>query len=156
MEKQDLIIEGATLMFKNFTGKAQQYNAEGDRNFCLALDPETAERLKADGWNIRMTKPRDPNDPPIPYTKVKVRFDNYPPKIYLHSGASTVQLTEDLVSQLDFAEIINVDLDVSPYNWTKGGMSGVTGYLKLMHVTIREDPFAKKYANPSDEGDIPW
>lgn len=152
----NIAIENAVIMFKNFAGKAQKFNTEGDRNFCLVITPELAEQLTADGWSVRMTKPRDENDPPLPYVKVKVRFDNFPPNIYLHSGGKTVKMTEDMVGQLDYAEILMVDVEVSPYHWTYGGKTGTNGYLKTMHVTIREDPFAAKYAVPDEEGDLPW
>ena len=44
-------IEGAHLIYKNFQGKASNYNAEGNRNFGVLLDDDLAEELKADGWS---------------------------------------------------------------------------------------------------------
>lgn len=154
-----LQIEGARIFWKNFSGKGSQYNAEGSRNFCLELDNETAERLEADGWNVKYSKPREEGDEPQPYIQVSVVYGNYPPKIYLVTSRNKTLLDEDTVGELDRAEIENVDLIVSPYHWrigqpgTKGYKEGIKAYTDVMYVTIHEDDFARKYADIAD--DIP-
>ena len=43
-----LSIENAKIGFRNFSGRANTYNAEGQRNFCVFLeDDELAEKLIA-------------------------------------------------------------------------------------------------------------
>ena len=156
MKRGKLQIEGARIFWKNFSGKGSQYNAEGSRNFCLELDNETADKLKADGWNVKYTKPQEEGDESTPYIQVKAKYGAYPPKIYMVTSHNKTLLDEDLVGELDRAEIENVDIIVSPYEWNVRGSSGITAYVDTMYVTIHEDDFAKKYARFDDEEELPF
>lgn len=143
---KNLEIENAKFIFKtNFSGEQTQFNPAGKRNFCVVIDPELVDDLIADGWNVRHTKPRDPEEEPTAYMQVAVSYDHIPPKIVLVSGKSQTVMTEETIGSLDWAEIENVDMVIRPYNWEAQGRTGVKGYVKLMYVTIADDPFASKY-----------
>lgn len=152
----NIVIEGARIMFRNFSGKESQFNRSGQRNFCLVIDEDLASRLVDDGWNVKHLKPREEGDSPLPYINVAVSYDNYPPKIYLISGNSKTLLDEESCSVLDHAEIENVDIVVRPYCWDVSGKSGVKAYVKNMYVTIKEDEFEAKYRMMENEDDLPW
>lgn len=146
-------LEGARLIFRNFSGKKSDYNEEGNRNFGVLLEEELAEALIQDGWRVRRLKPKadDPDMIEQPWLSVKVKFEPYPPIIYLITDRGKRRLDEETVDQLDWSRIANCDLIIRPYNYPAlaGRPAGVAAYLKAMYVRIEEDDLAKKY------GDIP-
>lgn len=148
--KKNLIIENARLRFRNFSGVEGKYNNKGNRNFCIELDPDDAEDLRDDGWNVKCLMPREEGDDPIHYLQVAVRFENIPPKIVIITSNGKTVLKEDQVDMLDWAEIDNVDLTIQPYDWHVGDKSGRKAYLKAMYVTLVEDELDRKYADVPD------
>ena len=141
-----LIMENAKIRFRNFAGRPDEYTREGDRSFALVIeDEDLANKLREDGWNVKMRLPKEEGAEPWYYLKVKVNFDGIPPKIVEVTSLNRVALNENTVGILDTAELKSVDVEVSPYHWEVGGRSGITAYLKTMYATIEEDPFAAKY-----------
>lgn len=139
----NIVIENARIINRNFSGKVGEFNKDGKRSFCLVLDGLDIDRLIAEGWNVKFTKPRDPDEDPIPFINVKMSFNRYPPIVKQITSRNQVDLTEETIGCLDSAEIENVDVIVRPYTYEEGHISA---YLKALYVTIYEDEFARKYA----------
>ena len=146
----NLIIEDAKIIFRNFAGKETQYNREGDRNFSVIIeDPDMAAALIEDGWNLKLLKPRDEDDELTYHLKVDVRMDgNWPAKLFLvNRRGRPNQLDEDTVGQLDRIELDKVDLTINPSKWEVNGKSGIKAYLRDLYASQVEDTLARKYAH---------
>lgn len=151
-------IRDARIFFKNFAGEEQKFNPKGKRNFCVEIPEDMADQLRADGWNVKTTKPRDPDDEPRFYLKVNVSYAVAPPEIYLIANGRKIALNEDTVRSIDHADIVNVNLTISPYVWEVNGDTGISAYLKRMYVEIEDDPFADEYAgmSPVEDEETPF
>jgi hypothetical protein len=145
-----LEINDARIIWKNFSGRGDRFNREGDRNFHLVIpDQETCDALQndrnqyGDSWNVKIKPPREDGDTPFMHMLVKVKFNGRGPNVYLVSGSKQVPLTEDTISCLDDIDIESVDLDIRPYDDTlPNGKSFRTAYLSAMRVYQRVDRFA--------------
>ena len=143
----NIVVNGARLASKNFSGRPGKYNDEGVRSFSLVFDdPEMIEKLVNDGWNINVTEPNPETGQILGYLRVAVRFDKYPPRIFIIENGYKTPLNEDNVGLLDSAEIENIDLTVSPRVWDENhGRPKIKAYLRSMFVTLKMDELDKKY-----------
>ena len=143
-------IDDARIIYRNFAGAPSKFNREGDRNFAVVIDDQDiAEALTEKGWNVKIKPPREEGDDPFMFLPVKVKFNDRGPKVYLQNslgGRNRVTLDEDTVGILDNVDIINVDLDIRPYDWDVQGKTGRTAYLQSICVTQEVDRFLDRYA----------
>ena len=147
-------IDGARIIFRNFSGRGTQYNREGDRNFCVVIDDEDiANRLIEEGFNVKIRQPREEGEEPFMYMKVNVKYhpkgseyERLNPVACLITGRNRNMLDEESICCLDSIDIENVDLDLSGSNWNVQGRSGRSAYLSKIYVTQELDRFATRYA----------
>ncbi len=153
MAKKNLVIENATIVFRNFEGKEGKFNPAGRRNFCVLLDKDTAKSLSKDGWNVKELNPREEGDDPQPYLQVSLNYNAYAPNVYLVSSKGKNRLDENDVKILDWADLANVDMVIRPYEWDVNGKKGIKAYLKTMYAVIEESPFEEKYMDTPDSAE---
>ena len=145
-----LQIDDARIIYRNFAGRGDKYNREGDRNFAVVIpDEETADELTNLGWNVKIKPPREDGDTPFMFLPVKVKFNDRGPNVYLKTGNVQNKLDEESVGLLDNIDIIGVDLDIRPFDWDVNGKQGRTAYLQSIRVVQDVDRFA------GDDGNFP-
>lgn len=148
MVRNNITIEGARILFRDFSGEKNRYN--NDRTFSVVIEPDLAEKLEADGWPVKYLEPRNEEEERTAILRVKVSFGKVPPQIVIISGGVKKNLDESNVNILDWAYMENVDLQIRPYNYDINGKTGVKPYLKSLWVTLRDDTLESKYR------DIPY
>ena len=68
-----LQIDDARIIYRNFAGRGDKFNREGDRNFAVIIpNEELAHDLIDRGWNVKIKPPRDEHDTPFMILPVKV------------------------------------------------------------------------------------
>lgn len=142
-----LQIDDARIIYRNFAGEGSKFNREGDRDFTLVIpDQDIADALIAEGWNVKIKPPRDEDEPPFMTLKVKVKFNDRGPNVYLRTGDVTNKLDEESVACLDDIDILSCDMDLRPYDWEVNGKGGRTAYLQSICVVQEVDRFADRFA----------
>lgn len=142
-----LQIDDARIIYRNFAGRGDKFNREGDRNFAVVIDDQAiADELIELGWNVKIKPPREEGEDAFMYLPVKIKFNERGPRVYLESGRNRVKLDEDTIECLDNVDIINVDLDIRPYDWEVQDKTGRTAYLQTMCVEQQLDRFAARFA----------
>ena len=149
-----LQIDDAKVIFKHFEGRGDKFNREGDRNFSLLIeDPDTADALVKEGWNVKIKPSRDEDEEPFMRLPVKIKFTDYGPNVYLRTGDRVNKLDEESIGCLDNIDIDSVDMDIRPYDWEVNGRTGRTAYLQSMEVVQRIDRFAARYSGNDIDGE---
>jgi hypothetical protein len=153
---REITLEGVRIIFRNFSGLAGRFNTAGDRNFCVCIPDDIAKAMTKDGWNVRWLQPRSEDDVPQAYLKVSVKYENKegrpvtPPRVVMITSRGKTKLSQDMVAVLDWADIINVDMIIRPYEYDVGGRTGISAYLKSLYAEIKEDELELKYIDVPD------
>ena len=149
MVKNAVTIKNARIIFRDFTGEKNRFN--DDRTFCVVLEDELAEQMKADGWNVKHLEPRNEDETGLYFISVKVDFESkYPPQVIKVENGHKQELDEDTISILNYARFKKVDVRFRPYNYEVRGSAGVKAYLSSLWVTVEEDELEAMYR------DIPY
>lgn len=141
-------IEGANIIWKNFSGERDKFNP-GKRGFSVVIDDAVmADELRQEGWNIKDCPLQEGADPSEQEWTLPVKLNmNRYTQVWLIVGNHKTLLDENTVAQLDVVDIIDCDISIRPYEWEMSGRTGITAYVDSMYVTIRENKFAEKYAD---------
>lgn len=159
-----ITIMDAKIIWPNFSGAADKYNSEGDRNFNIHLTKQQADELAADGWNVKCKFPRPEENTDeqeercvlkitVKYRDRQGELKKNPPQITMVGSRSRKQtlLGEDLAGLVDASEILEADLSFVPYFWETATGIGVSAYLRKLYVVIAEDELDDKWGREPEE-----
>lgn len=151
-------LEGVEIRWRNFKGEVSDFNPMGKRQFAVMLDEQQADQMAADGWNVKFTKPKDPEEEPEPYIRVEVSYKNADerggraPQVYLvdppnQDGTQNPpnELPREMLRIADIVDVSHADVLLEPYQWDVQGNQGVKAYLYTIGIVIKLDPFMVKY-----------
>lgn len=142
-----LQIDDARIIFRNFSGRGDKFNREGDRNFALIIPSEDiADELVKEGWNVKIKPARDEQETPFMYLPIKIKFNDRGPTVIMVTNGRRNRLDEESISILDDIDISSVNLDIRPYDWSVNGKEGRTAYLQGIEVYQNIDRFEARMA----------
>jgi hypothetical protein len=156
-DKGNITIEDAQIAFRNFAGKEEKYNNEGDRNFAILLRPDDELKMISAGWNVKHLKVREEGDVAQAFIHCSISYKNRPPRIAMVTSRGLTYLGQDEIDMLDWVDIETADVTLNPYTWTVGDKSGVKAYVQSLFIKIAEDYLQEKWTDwaegrrPSDE-----
>lgn len=157
----ELHLEDVKVIFRNFSGKPDKYGSTR-RTVGIVLTEQIANDISPDGWYIRELKPRNEEENPKPWLKCFINYrgeESLDPKIFIIPSGKRKKtlLTEATVGMLDCAEIVRVDVIVSPYRYVSpDGVEKVSAYIKKMYVTVVQDAFEDRYDFDDEEEELPF
>lgn len=136
--------------FRNFSGSPTKFNVDGGvRFFNIRLDEKLAAKMKKDGWFVKELPPREDGDEPLWLLEVKVNYKGRPPRVVKVTPAGKEPLNEEVIGNLDAADIEYANIIIRPYNW---GGDTPTAYLQTGFFHIKLDELEMMYEMEDEDG----
>lgn len=140
------------IFITNFSGDPSRdnYGSKERKGNIVIPTKDQADQLAHDGFNVKVTKPRDGyEDEFVPeyYITIKLNYaSKRPPRIFMvRDGRNPVPLDENTIAEVDYARISNVNCVCNPYINEARGTKSL--YIQTMYVEVNTDydPFAERY-----------
>lgn len=149
------------ILFPNLSGTKGPMNVNGKKSFHVVIkDPEQAQVLANEGWNVKFRPPREEGDIGIYHLEVNVNFDSpswmRQPIIVAVEGDTGQKnmLTDDTCGMIDHRKILSADVEFRARPWIDGTRRGITAWLTRMIVTLEANDMDRKFAEleyPAEE-----
>lgn len=144
------------IIWRNFEGRKEKYNEQGNRFFTLSLPENIANELQDQGFNVRM-RVVESQDGPRTYYNLKVNLkyygSQYDPKVYfMQSDGEHATLDEHSVKLLDTTQFAEVAMDIYPKTYIDmaSGDEKLSARLNKLLFTQEVDEFEKEFALDND------
>lgn len=137
--------------WRNFSGGPTRFNRSNTQRFFeIFLTDEEGQRLKDIGYNVKTLEARNESEPSQDHLQVFINLNvpkRFQPKIWLvRRKGNPILMDEELISQLDYDDIVRAKIQVRPYDWKlENGTSGRKAMLKQAYFTIEEDDFGAEF-----------
>lgn len=159
------VVRGARILFPNFAGVEQEYNAAGKRNFRLQLDEDLANEMRDRGVHVREREGRDETEETQYLMKIGIYSDA---DVRLLSGkAMTKVLIENnengLPTRNDQGELVDaefrkghvmngkIDLEFHISKNTRVSSSSPYARVDTVIVPIRKSRLLEEYEDYGDD-----
>lgn len=158
MRNNNVYIENTRFIFDtNFAGdpNRDKYGSDARKANLVIPDISIARQLIDEGYNVKMTKPRDDDDDefiPTYYISIKLSYRDrngelkrWPPKVIFIEDDFVTELTEETVDRIDYAWVERVNVVLNKYESDRGKSL----YVKTLEVFQRsdDDPILARYRN---------
>lgn len=144
-----LMMEGARIIYPNFSGRATDYTPEGDRHFTLVVPEKIAQYLEANNLPVRRLKPRegdDPNEPTTAVIRVKISSLYFPDIVTLSGSDRWVPHNQDTVGQLDRITFQRSAMRHTTFDSVDVRDTAVHGEFPFMNIDLKcQLSFIQKY-----------
>jgi hypothetical protein len=156
LRRETITFRDAEIIFRNFTGKAGPYNAEGERSFAILLDEDLAKDLQEGGMNVKPLNRREEDDEQMYYLPVAVSYRIRPPRVYMVTGDGNVMplrktlLPENLLEMMDNLELGACHMVIAVSNYDVRGTKGKKAYLQSFFGHVLMDELEQEYATVED------
>lgn len=126
----------------NFKGEMDRFK-DDRRKFTVIVPNDTADQLRALGYNVRTTVPENPEQEPISSLKVMVDPQS---DVYVIQGEQREKLTLDTVGILDSAKIETIDMEVRGWEYNAEDNPGqLSARLVTLVAVLRPSILGNKY-----------
>jgi hypothetical protein len=170
MTSNNVFIENSRFIFDtNFSGdpRRDKYGSDARKGNIIIPDISLARELIDEGFNVKMTRPREGEEEdftPTYYVMGKLSYRDrvgepkrYPPRVIFVEDDYPTELTEETVGRIDHAWVDHVNVVLNKYESDRGKSL----YIKTMEVFQKtdDDPILVRYArnrnaNHDDSEDI--
>lgn len=140
-DRNVLQFDDVEIPFKNFSGRASDYNAEGNRNFTIRITKDIWEELKEEGWSgLSIYTNKDGDELYLMKIKLGYKFDNGP-MVRVKAGKIKKTFDEGRIRELDNIYLISGSMDIKPSYWQRGKDKGISPWLKSAEFIMEVDRF---------------
>lgn len=151
----NITIENAKFVYNpNFEGREERYNEAGDRYFNVRIPDNIVEKVTADGWNVKWTKPSKSATPQQaeehvsePYLEVAIGFKYRPANISVWEDGKETVLDEQTCGVVDKLQFETFDVVIRGRNWENDNGCGIKAWLQTFVGIVETDDIQRKYAN---------
>lgn len=162
MSSMTVTFNDVEMRWKNFSGKADDFNPQGKRFFHIVLNEDMVNELRnvelttkngkvVRGANVKTHVPKNGDGDPM-YTLKVLIGDFFPEQVIRVTSSNRMNLDEETIGNLDreYIEKAKVMVTLSPYE--RPGNTGITAYCRKLAVWVKEDDFDKDFKDIPEVG----